>query len=681
MNPTAPGTQTSRLRRVPASSWWLEWLIIALTLVLYSRATLLDFDPHQLQQTGEHNESATLPILAEIGLLRYGEIPLWNPYMLTGFPHAGDFVNHFWNPVATLPVLVWGGVNGLKVSVFLSLLVAGLGQWYLAHVFGVRGIFRLWSGLLLALSGGLAMLWYRGWYELLVGAAWFPWCFALLWRALARRDRRSLVPAALAVALVLTTGGGYYPLYLTLGLGALTLVALGQRWDERRRVLRRALAVAALGLGLSAVYLLPLVDGWRYTARDAPPDLGQVTAQPVAYALFNTVVSDRAWYLADALNKGSSWGWYYVGLLPLAALALLAWVYGRFRWRRRGIAALGLLLLALLLWSANRQPPVRWLYDWLPFLYTFRFAGRLIIIAVSPLLALAALGLQGALVGARGRWRGAQLSVVGGGRPGRERSGRGVPLLPFLNVAALVLLTFSAVNVFRANRSFGMIPQPRNVIAREALAWLRDYDPGLYYTNIGGGFIYWDWMAYAYELEMPVINFRYNRRVRSMDAQVSPLSPFYAQPRYTLATADQPAPAPTATLVAVFHDINLWRRDDVLPFAFSVAAGEPVLPPTARPVEVRLDGPNQAVVTATAETAGEQLIVLVSDYPGWRLWIDGEAAEMRPVNGYLGAAMVAGEHTYVFRFRPVLYSVGLGITLAVLFLCVVLLVTKTQGRR
>ena len=167
------------LRRLPLGPL-LEWLLIVVVVTLYSRAALLDFDPHQLAQTAEQNESATLPILAEIGLRRYGEIPLWNPYMLTGFPLAGDPVSHFWNPVATAPVLLWGGVNGMKVSLYLSLLIAGFGQWFLAHVFGLRGLIRLWAGLLFALSGGLALLLWLGWYELLVGVAWFPWCFGCL---------------------------------------------------------------------------------------------------------------------------------------------------------------------------------------------------------------------------------------------------------------------------------------------------------------------------------------------------------------------------------------------------------------------------------------------------------------------------------------------------------------------
>ena len=62
----------------------------------------------------------------------------------------------------------------MKVSAFIAFILAGLGQWYLARVCGLRGIFRLWSSLTFMLSGGLALLWRLGWYELLLGAVWFP---------------------------------------------------------------------------------------------------------------------------------------------------------------------------------------------------------------------------------------------------------------------------------------------------------------------------------------------------------------------------------------------------------------------------------------------------------------------------------------------------------------------------
>jgi hypothetical protein len=207
-----------RLLASRLSKFALEWFLIILIAYFYSGDLLLNFDETRLQQTGEHNESSTLPLLAEIGLRRYGEIPLWNPYMLTGYPHTGDMLGHFWNPISTIPIMLWGAINGMKVSIFLSFILAGLGQWMFAYVMGLRRGFRLWSSILFMISGGLALLWRVGWYELLLGAAWFPWCFALYLWALQKPTWTSVFLTSIAIFMVVSTGGGYYPFYLLVSL-------------------------------------------------------------------------------------------------------------------------------------------------------------------------------------------------------------------------------------------------------------------------------------------------------------------------------------------------------------------------------------------------------------------------------------------------------------------------------
>ncbi|MEJ2747151.1 MAG: hypothetical protein P8183_04430 [Anaerolineae bacterium] len=64
--------------------------------------------------------------------------------------------------------------------------------------------------------------------------------------------------------------------------------------------------------------------------------------------------------------------------------------------------------------------------------------------------------------------------------------------------------------------------------------------------------------------------------------------------------------------------------------------------------------------------AGDQLVVLVSNYPGWRVLVDGQPATLQPVNDYLGAPMQTGEHTYTFVFRPMKHYLGLAISLLAL---------------
>lgn len=674
----------NRTRRQLARLWsrisWgvaLEWLVMLLVGYAYSGPGLLDFDAGILQQTGEHNESATLPLLAEVSLWRYHEIPLWNPYMLTGFPHVGDILGHFWNPVSTLSVMLWGGINGMKVSIFISFLLAGIGQWLFAHVMGVRGPPRLWSGLLFMTSGGVALLWRVGWYELLIGMAWFPWCFASLWWALQRRGRASIAIAAVCLAMALSAGGGYYPFYLFASLSVLLAMRLAfatpqERWPQ----LRRAALTAALCAGLLAVMILPIADGFRYTRREAPPDKEQQGSQPIPYALANYVVSSPEWFNAATLGTAGGWNWFYIGALPLAALALVPLTL-RSRPQRRAVLALSALLLFLLAWHANKYTPIHAIYEWLPWLYVLRFPGRLLIVATIPLLALAALGLQHVWHAARDWFRHFSLTIA---RQGRAGDGPSMSLAWAVDGAFLALLLFSASDVFSVNKGFAFAPRPIEPKSFEALSWLKNYDRDLYYTNIGGDRISWSWTPAAYSLEMPIINFKYNRMIVTYVAQHQPESPFFAKPKYMLAAADQPRP-PDATLLRDFEGIGLWYLPDALPFAFAgpvdrFRAGAAITPSDVTPVKVSFDGPNRIIASGTASQAS-QLVVLVSDYPGWHLLIDGQPAPIETANAYLGAHMLPGEHTYTFSFRPAKYDLGLAISLLTLAVCLGMVLRDT----
>jgi hypothetical protein len=670
---------TRRRLAWPVPRWpvLVEWATILLVAYLYAGSTLLDLDPRKLQQTGEQSEASTLLILTELSLRRYGEIPLWNPFMVTGFPFAGDLVSHFWYPLSTLPILIWGGINGMKVSTFLLFLVAGFGQWAFAHVFGVRGAFRLWAALAFMLSGGLALLNRVGWYVLLLGAVWFPACYASLWWAARRRDRRSLALAAACFAMVLVGNSAYYPIYLCVSAAVLlgTLVFLA-RGGERWRVLRRGLAVAALSIGLAAVTLVPLIDGVRYTRREAGPEPQQTGSQPIPYALINYVVSEPAWLDTAILGNKGGWNWFYLGALPLAALALVPLALGRRR-RRHAVLALAAITVILIAWHANKYSPIGQIYRLIPFLYQLRFPGRLLIVAASPLVVLAAIGLQHLYRVAR-RWS-LGFDIVLMTRGTLAASLR-------LQPQGLVALAFGLVlvlhvrDVFTVNRNFGFHQGTLEPKSFTALSWLKNFDPEVYYTNIGGGAILWKWTPAAYLLEMPVINFRYNRFVAHHDLnqlQRNQTLSFIARPKYQLADYDQPRPA-GSELIRDFDGLGLWRLPDALPFAFSVRpanleSGLPVSSADVAPLRVRLDGPNRVIVDASGAGDG-QMVVLVSDYPGWRLSVDGQPSPIVPVNGYLGAALLPGARIYSFEFRPAQAYIGVAISLIALLVLVGLLV-------
>ncbi len=658
----------------------LEWAIISVVAYGYSYKALLDFNPLQLQQTGEQNGNAVGPLLAEISITRYGEIPLWNPFMQTGFPQAGDLLGHFWMPFSTIPVLIWGGINGMKVAVFLAFITAGLGQWYLGRVFGLRGIFRLWSSLTFMLSGGLALLWRLGWYELLLGAVWFPWVFGSFWTALHNKKRSSLVYCSLCVSMVLLSGGGYYPFYL-LGCAGIILLAayLTSKGEIRKHMLPRAIGIAALAAGIVAVMLLPLITGYRLTNRIAGPDLSQSGSQPILYALMNYLIATPDWLNANILGTANGWNWFYLGPLSIVGLFFLVIAF-RYRRYRPALIAMTALSVFLLLWMSNRYPPLKYLYNWFGFLYTLRFPQRLLIFAGSSILILSGFSLQALYYKVRKSSKQFAISLTAKNH-GNSLFIRVTDIFSFL---FLVCLAYFVSDVYKVNQGIAFGPHSLDLTSIKALTWLKQYDPSLYYTDLGGDLYFWSWAPAAYNLEMPIINDSNQvERLASSTAQASENSPFIATPKYQFLQSNQ-TPSTGAQLVTEIDGYQLWYYPEALPFAFIVPEGS-IEPGTKLdlsktiPMEVSYEGLNKINVVADFSSSADKLVVLVSDFPGWKLSVDGKPAILTPINYYLGTQPLPGKHTYSFVFDPPLYHVGLLISLYSIYMAILLILSESAS--
>ena len=649
----------------------IELAIIVAAVWLYA-GSLLDFDPTILQQSGEQNESATRALLVEYGLNRNGEIPLWNHFMQTGFPYSGDLLAHFWSPVATLPVILWGGINGMKVSVFLSFLFAGIGQWYLAKVIGVKGVFRVWAAIMFTFSGGVALLWRLGWYELLVGAAWFPWVCASFWQALHKKNITSMIGAAFCASMVLLSGGGYYPFYLGGGTLLIFAGALLANLPRAKEVVIRGALIAIMVIGLTAVMTLPIYDGYRLITRDIEPDYEQEGSQPVTYSLINYLVSDDEWFHNPMLGAKGSWNWFYIGPTVFGALFFLVYAL-RYRKDRTVMLTFFALFAFYLLWIANRYSFFKYVYDFWPFLYELRFPSRLLIFAASPLLAVSAYSLQSLLMKIRS-WLSRYNTVLA--LPGKDVR---INLRLATSLSMLLVLFFSAQDLYKVNQEVAIV-QNEKIEQRSysTLNWLKKYDYGMYYVNIGGGSVWWNWLSAAYDLEIPTINFVYSQYLESKTHQQED-SPFYAKAKYQISSIDE-APA-NGVWIADFDGVILWLIPDALPFAFSTETKN--LQNQAKlnnqmvtELASTYSGPNRVLVQGEPSSENDTLIVLVSNYPGWKLLIDQKPANLKPVNGYLGASMLPGNHIYSFVFDPPLHRAGLAITILTLAILLFILVRE-----
>ncbi|MCP4425202.1 MAG: hypothetical protein GY803_11965 [Chloroflexi bacterium] len=661
-------------RRPFSPSAKILFVEIIVLLILAIGYTLPVFNGNQtvFQQTGEHNESLSIPYLTEIGFHRYGELPRWNPYMLTGIPHAGDLVTHFFNPVATIPVLLFGAVNGVKISLPITFFLLGLGQLLLGYVVGIRTWARLWAAVIFMCSGGIAMLWHVGWYGLLLGVVWFPYALALTIWSLRSQKRAPVVLTAVAIALIFLSGSSYWLLYFLGSLLLLVPFALiagklnPTQWLAPRQTLYKILIIGLFAMGFAAIQLLPQLDGLAHIAKESAPDPFQIGSQPIPYALFNYVIKDPSWFRDDALGNMHGFSWFYIGVVPFLGLLFTPLKYANDKGQRSLLALMVLLTLFFLAWEANQFNPLRHVYEWIPILQLFRFPNRLLIVASSTLLSTAAFGFSYLFQKAQSIPTRISFNLS------NDQTSNGgdafaLPVSWLLQLALIGLLLLSARDVFTVNKGFAFAEGQFDPIADQALTWLKEEDPSLYYINIGDWRTMWWWVPAAFKYEHKTFNFPYARVLNSWRHQLDEATPLRATPKYWFVPPDYDPP-PNAELVQIFVDVGLYQLPDSLPYAFLVPktvidSQQPVTPQDVRAVEARLDSPNRIIVDATEAKTDELLVVLESHYPGWRVRVDGVKQELLPVGDYLGAQSQPGSRQYVFSFEPAKFTWGLMISL------------------
>ncbi len=183
--------------------------------------------------------------------------------------------------------------------------------------------------------------------------------------------------------------------------------------------------------------------------------------------------------------------------------------------------------------------------------------------------------------------------------------------------------------------------------------------------------VYWGWTVAAYEAEMPMLNFEYGRYIASAPQTYELGAPIIVSPRYLILMSGLDLKPTSLQFIHDFGQYKVWRVPGALPSAF-VAAPQTANPfpqlsaETVTAATAHFDGPNRIVVQATGTAASQHLVVLVSDFPGWRLEVDGRPQEIQAISGYLSTPAQSGPHTYTFTYQPFSVVVGLGLTVLTL---------------
>lgn len=327
---------------------------------------------------------------ARISVLRFGQLPLWDPYNCGGLYGVAAPQTRFASPFFLLSLGL--GVDAGAALIALLLMALGMeGMFRYARSWGVSSWPAFACAPLFPLCGFFPLAWTVGWVQFFSFCG-LPWILLGLRGALRGRPR-GIYLCAVATALTLGIGGTWtIPMGVFLGASELCAALWPSRgarpqgpspWTRARRAAAGLLATSALAVGIAAHRLWPMVESVGATLR-------VMGGQPSSS--FGHLV--EILLLPHAPGRGDS---YYV--TPLIALSLASLCVRR--WRPLWVAAAGLFVLAL--GHAGPYAPFA-LLKRLPLYDTIRYPERFLTLFALAAALLSAGGAHACLARVRRRW-------------------------------------------------------------------------------------------------------------------------------------------------------------------------------------------------------------------------------------------------------------------------------------
>ncbi|NLE53287.1 MAG: hypothetical protein GX613_17975 [Chloroflexi bacterium] len=658
-------------RRLRPALLHLE-LGLVIVFALYGAREFADMNM-DLQLPGHEAEWLTnAAYFATQSLREVGRIPLWQPYFERGEPLVTGPFSFVLNPFSFAPSLFVGPINGIKISVILTALLAGLGGWVLGRVLGFGSLGRVMLGLLMVGKGNMHSMIGTGYFQLGVTQAYFPWIIAGMWATLRFHHRRwPLVMVATAYSLMYFGGNIWYTLPMLISMVVLTLVYIvrpqaGGAVDWL--ALRRAAIAGVLTLGLSAILFLPqwayhdYIGGHKDLIGGGEPVDRRAVIEQFYDGSLDLYIKDEAPGDAQFYYSFTSPLWYLLLIFILFpwALPFREAVLGRL-W----LVAV-VMLIGCTLWGVGGHPIFAWLYKHVPLLGQWRFVGRALAVSsfwLAVIVAMRVDSLWARLTGALPARRWPLRAGLWGVRS---------VVLVFLIGASLL----AAREVIREWHTFTGLG-PRRHDHDQYITWLKQQSD----REMAG--------VYEHGYTATTAYIENGIRLYNIEADYIPLS----EP-WTLGATDLTGLLPRYGIswdgsVTRWLENNgyerfaytderdypyFYRNPEALPYAFLVtpmalenAAHANALFTEAIPIDtfqhdldiihVQVGDPISTLVLVAQERA----------YPGWTVEVDERRATLESVGGLIGVVLepTGADSPRVIRFayRPAPYYVGAALTL------------------
>lgn len=210
------------------------------------------------------------------------QIPLWNPYIQQGIPAVSDPLYGIYNPVISLPVLLLHPTQAIKMTYFLSVLLACMSMFMLLRFFKIYTVFTVIISLTYASCSYLPGRIHAGHLEKVVSYGLIPLFFLCYFKTIQEKNIMWAGLTALTVVLILFSGDLYGALY---ALFCLTWGCIFFIWKDKR-VLMNLIVIVLLFILFASIKLLPMIELQGYILKTKEPFQGSQNPISILYYLF-----------------------------------------------------------------------------------------------------------------------------------------------------------------------------------------------------------------------------------------------------------------------------------------------------------------------------------------------------------------------------------------------------------
>ena len=261
-------------------------------------------------------------------ILKYNQFPLWNPYNLGGIPFLAHPVWGQFLSLTLIPVLLFGEVIGIKISILIHILIGMVGMYLLSKYYKLKNVLCLLPSFIFMLSGFYVLHLTTGHIWVLM-IAFVPYVFLFYLKSF--DNRKNVIFASIFLALMLLAGTHIF-LFTSLFLIIYSIFKVIQK--KKISSMKVLLSIFILAVLLSSIKLIPNVDFLSKQPRYVKYDYSGYSLNTLFHGLldrdqryfterdlgpfYNGVVGEKG---DHPFITGISHGWNengtYIGLIPL----------------------------------------------------------------------------------------------------------------------------------------------------------------------------------------------------------------------------------------------------------------------------------------------------------------------------------------------------------------------------